>query len=555
VARKFVPFGTYQYRIEAKMYHPETGSVEVNDPNNKTQVSAQLKPSFGYIKIPKDGGLEGATIYIDKEIVGKAPLTSEPLSSGQHTVMAVKPLYRSSEQTVTVQDGQTLSVAPVLTADYATVTFQVANQAEIWVNGERKGVGEWSGDLAAGDYMVETRLDRHRTVAVTKHISSDQRQQTLRLDAPTPICGGLNVSTTPDMADVYVDDQLSGQTPLFLQQCLIGEHQVRVSKANFGDYVTKVNVQEGQIAEVSGALSNLAGVQLSCNAPAAQVFVDGVSRGSLSVVTQLGYGKHEIALQAEGFNDYSATIEVSASQRKFSFTMQPKQGEKQTFTVKGVTFTLIQVKGGTFQMGATAEQKNAYGDEKPVRAVTLSNYYIAESEVTQALWQAVMGTNPSNFKGDNRPVERVSWDDCQAFLQKLNALTGRQFRLPSEAEWEYAARGGSKSKHYIYSGSNMSGEVAYTVENSSFQTHDVKSKRPNELGLYDMSGNVFEWCQDWKGTYSAKAETDPKGPSSGTARVFRGGSWFQEGGSARVAIRGFHTPTSKLSYVGLRLAL
>jgi hypothetical protein len=242
VARKFVPFGTYQYRIEAKMYHTETGSVEVNDPNNKTQVVAKLKPSFGYIAIPNDATLRGATIYIDKEIVGQAPLTTQALSSGPHTVMAVKPLYQSKELTVTVQDGETLSVVPVLAADYATVTFKVANQAEIWVNGERMGVGQWTGDLAAGDYMVETRQTNFRTTAVTQHITSEQRKQTITLDPPSPIYGGLNVSTTPDMADVYVDGKLSGQTPLFLQQCPIGDHWVRVVMTNVGEYAQQVSV-------------------------------------------------------------------------------------------------------------------------------------------------------------------------------------------------------------------------------------------------------------------------------------------------------------------------
>jgi formylglycine-generating enzyme required for sulfatase activity len=146
--------------------------------------------------------------------------------------------------------------------------------------------------------------------------------------------------------------------------------------------------------------------------------------------------------------------------------MVAKEGEKQTFTVKGVSFVMIPVKGGTFQMGATSEQKKPESDEKPVHSVTLSNYSIGETEVTQALWQAVMGKNPSNFKGPNRPVETVSWNDCQTFIQKLNALTGKNFRLPTEAEWEYAARGGSKSRGYQYAGSDNLGTVAWYTDNS-----------------------------------------------------------------------------------------
>jgi formylglycine-generating enzyme required for sulfatase activity len=190
-----------------------------------------------------------------------------------------------------------------------------------------------------------------------------------------------------------------------------------------------------------------------------------------------------------------------------------------------------------------------------VHQVTLSNYYIGETEVTQALWSAVMGENPSNFKGDNRPVEQVSWNDCQTFISKLNALTGKNFRLPTEAEWEYAARGGSKSQGYQYSGSNNLSAVAWHADNSGNQTHDVKSKSPNELGIYDMSGNVWEWCQDWFGSYSSNSVTNPTGAASGSYRVFRGGSWGDDAWFCRSTFRYFYTPGWQYSGLGLRLAL
>jgi formylglycine-generating enzyme required for sulfatase activity len=554
-ALKFVAFGNYDYRVSSKLYHPEVGRVEVKDPNNKVVVNVQLKPAFGHIAVPATGDLAGATIYIDNEMVGQTPVTSAALASGPHTVMAVKPLYQSKEQTVTVTDGQTLTVQPTMSADFATVTLTVDNNAEIYVNGERKGAGSWSGNLASGEYVMETRLANHRASTTTKRISPEQRTQTFHLDAPIPIYGSLNVATTPAMADVYIDNQLAGQTPLFLQQYLVGNHSVRVSKANYGDYQTSVTIQEGRTAEVGGALSNLANVSLSCNASNAQIVVDGQAKGLLSNITQLGYGHHEITLKAEGYNDYSGSIEVSQTQRSFNFAMVAKEGEKQTFTVKGVSFVMIPVKGGTFQMGATSEQKNPWDDEKPVHSVTLSNYSIGETEVTQALWQAVMGSNPAKFKGPNRPVEQVSWNDCQTFIQKLNALTGKKFRLPTEAEWEYAARGGSKSRGYQYAGSKDLGSVAWYSNNSGSTTHDVKTKAPNELGLYDMSGNVWEWCQDWKGSYSSSAVTNPQGPASGSNRVNRGGSWYNSGRNCRSATRLSSTPSGLFNFLGLRLVL
>ena len=166
-----------------------------------------------------------------------------------------------------------------------------------------------------------------------------------------------------------------------------------------------------------------------------------------------------------------------------------------------------------------------------------------------------MGNNISRFKGDNKPVEEVSWDDCQDFVIKLNQLTGKRFRLPTEAEWEYACRGGKKSRGYKYSGSNTIGDVAWYDGNSSDVTHPVATKSPNELGIYDMSGNVWEWCQDWYGDYSSAAQTNPTGASSGGSRVCRGGRWGSNAWSCRSSIRGGSTPGFRSSDDGLRLVL
>lgn len=218
------------------------------------------------------------------------------------------------------------------------------------------------------------------------------------------------------------------------------------------------------------------------------------------------------------------------------------------YTVNGVSFKMIAVKGGTFQMGSD-DGYNA------VHQVTLSDYYIGETEVTQELWNAVMGSNPSYFYGNmQRPVETVSWNDCHTFISRLNELTGETFRLPTEAQWEYAARGGYKSKGYTYSGSNAIDDVAWHWYNSDRTTHPVKTKAPNELGIYDMSGNVWEWCSDWYGDYSSAAQTDPTGPATGYYRVGRGGSWDNDATYCRVAFRGNSTPTNRFSHLGLRLA-
>ena len=223
--------------------------------------------------------------------------------------------------------------------------------------------------------------------------------------------------------------------------------------------------------------------------------------------------------------------------------------DKEVFTVEGVSFTMIAVQGGTYTMGSSDNDPDAYDDENPAHKETVSDFMIGETPVTQELWQAVMGSNPSSFKGDmQRPVELVSWFDCQEFIRKLNQLTGQNFRLPSEAEWEYAARGGNRSKGYKYAGSNDVDAVAWYGGNSGNTTHPVKTKQPNELGIYDMSGNVWEWCQDnWCDDYNS--------PHDSGFRVLRGGSWYFDAGHVRVSYRGNGGPDDRDFSGGLRLAL
>jgi formylglycine-generating enzyme required for sulfatase activity len=213
---------------------------------------------------------------------------------------------------------------------------------------------------------------------------------------------------------------------------------------------------------------------------------------------------------------------------------------------------MVFVEGGTFQMGSSSGDD----DEKPVHSVTLSSFNIGKYEVTQAQWKAVMGSNPSNFSGcDNCPVENVSWNDAQQYISKLNSQTGKNYRLPTEAEWEYAAKGGKSSRGYTYSGSNDLNSVAWNTDEYGSHTHIVGSKQANELGIYDMSGNVWEWCSDWKGNYSSYSETNPTGASSGPHRVVRGGRLAKGDYSGRNAARNWFNPDDRYDRIGFRLVL
>ncbi len=240
------------------------------------------------------------------------------------------------------------------------------------------------------------------------------------------------------------------------------------------------------------------------------------------------------------------------------FFMLPLNMKAQTMApvLQELIDNMVLVEGGTFTMGAAPNQRDdAESDEKILHQVTLSPYYICKYEVTQDLWTFVMGSNPSHFKGARQPVEDITWNDSQLFIEKLNALTNKTFRLPTEAEWEFAARGGNLSKGYKYAGSNKASDVAWHRNNSGNSPHDVGQKEPNELGLYDMSGNVYEWCQDWKGPYSRESQTNPTGPEEGTYRVNRGGRWCGSIGACRTSDRSMSAPDYHFYHLGMRLAL
>ena len=231
------------------------------------------------------------------------------------------------------------------------------------------------------------------------------------------------------------------------------------------------------------------------------------------------------------------------------------------FTANGVPFRMVYVKGGIFEMGDTKEQgKAAAKNEFPVHSVTLSGFYIGQTEVTQELWEAVMGTNPSSHKSALCPVETVSWDECQYFLKRLNKLLekqlyGRRLVLPTEAQWEYAARGGEDAPKQKFSGGNSAGNVGWIAPQSNGETHPVMEKQPNRLGLYDMSGNVWELCSDRYGSYTSCAQENPGGASSGMYRVRRGGSFTSESSDCRVSKRMSCAQNFRDRSVGLRLAL
>ena len=254
-SRNMMPFGTYNYRVQAQNYHPEVGRVEVNDPENNTVVTVTLQPNFGWIEVPADNGLRGAAVYIDNALIGKAPCKSDALKSGQHNVRILKEMYEPYTAAVTVSDNETTRVAPTLTSDFARVTLQVDADAEIWVNDEKKGVRSWTGDLPTGTYRIECKQQGHESTSTQKKVTNSMNGEVITLQAPMPIYGSLNVECTPDLATIYVDGKEMGKAPKLISKILVGEHMLRLSKAGYADHVEKVTITQSNRTQVTATLA------------------------------------------------------------------------------------------------------------------------------------------------------------------------------------------------------------------------------------------------------------------------------------------------------------
>lgn len=477
----------------------------------------------------------------------------------------------------------------VLGMETATLVIRATPEnSDIYIDNEKVGTGYASKAVSIGTehrWKVQC-LDYFPKEGVKLFSGRGEESIDVELD---PNFGYITVVSDPAGAELYVDGKKVGTTPYMFEHISRGQHRVEVKKEKYNPYVNVVNVKIGETIQLNDVKLTavrvpMGSLDLSSNPTGAVITINGRQYGQTpKTLTDFEVGTYTVYFSKEGYQNLSQTVEIKDGKKEtLAVTMtkttvpqpqvpttptnptaQTTSNGNKTFTVNGVSFEMIAVKGGTFTMGGTSEQgSDAESDEKPTHSVTLSDYYIGKFEVTQELWQAVMGNEPTYNggwtneygRGNNYPAYRVSWNDVQEFITKLNQKTGANFRLPTEAEWEYAARGGNKSNGYKYSGSNSIGNVAWYDNNSGGKTHQVGTKSPNELGIYDMTGNVWEWCQDWYGSYNSGSQTNPTGPSSGSNRVRRGGSWFSRARYCRVSDRGSNTPGNGRSYLGFRLA-
>jgi len=382
-----------------------------------------------------------------------------------------------------------------------------------------------------------------------------------------PETGSLRVSSQPSGAKILLNNSFKGHAPIDITGVAPGKYGVLGSLDGYISQGKKVRVNSGRRAMVTLYLESVitkARLFVTPNPVDAKVRIMNIPDKYYSGI-ELDPGRYEVEVSSSGYITKTQWVDISTSGAAsggidlyVELEKEPEPGpgpgpalgQVWKEPVTGMKF--VWVPGGEFMMGSNDGSSN----EKPVHKVHLDGFWMGKYEVTQGQWQKIMGTNPSSFKsGDNYPVERVSWKDAQAFIQKLSSPSGKRFSLPTEAQWEYAARSGGKAERYS-GGSNLD-RVAWHDGNSGNKTHPVASKLANGLGIYDMSGNVWEWCKDVydENAYGNHSRNNPVSTSGSSGRVLRGGGWFNSPGGCRAARRYGYDPSRRRSYYGFRLVL
>ncbi len=525
----------------------ETGkdiSISCMEASLTISVGKRLDDQTGSITIISEPEA-GMAIYIDNQNTGKTtPATIDGIAVGQHVVKLMGEWYRPQEKRVEIIDGQNNDLFFTMVPNYGILTVNTSADAIIYIDGKVKGSTTWSGRVKEGVCIVKVEKEGYKTRQweVSMVRGKDQAIDLMM----SPKTGTLEVKTIPDQAMISIDGKMYGMSPKIIPDLLLGTYNLTVEKPGHTSVYMRVEIEDSKTTTVEIPLIFGKEITVTSVPDGAFVIVQGDTLGVTPLSFVLKFGNHEVML-VKNDEVLVETIHVSPTGKKvFDYTL--KQSNDPFYG------QMVLVKGGTFKMGDVLGIGNA--EEKPVHDVTLSDFYIGKYEVTQAQWQLVMGDNPSHYKGcDNCPVERVSWDEVQVFITKLNLLTGKKYRLPTEAEWEYAARGAGLSQGFRYAGGNNINFVSWYSGNSQGKTQPVGTMKPNELGLYDMSGNVWEWCSDWFDDFTATPKENPEGPEEGDYKIVRGGSWYGYIGGSRVTCRGSDEPANKRSYIGFRVAM
>ncbi|MBI5747553.1 MAG: SUMF1/EgtB/PvdO family nonheme iron enzyme [Nitrospinae bacterium] len=454
---------------------------------------------------------EYAEIFIDAESKGRTPLLIERLSAGEHRITLKKENYHKHNELIEIKPGETTEIKRILDVQKGAIKItSVPSGAKVFLNEPFTPQGRGLGPAPAGI------------------------KQGVRGDLITPL----------EITDVR-----------------IGEYQIRLELPDYKPFEQKIEVRYDEFVTVNAQMSPFPAKLLVTSTPeGASVYIDDKEIGKTDYHGEITPGEHNLAVELTGYEREERKINIEPNgSDSVDFRLKKAAapaivtGKSYIEPVTGMEFVFV--KGGCYQMGDIFGG-DAGSDERPMHEVCIDDFYMGKYEVTQRQWTGIMGNNPSYFKNcDDCPVEQVSWNDVQEYINKLNQKTGKNYRLPTEAEWEYAARSGGKKEKY--SGGNNIDSVGWYNGNSGSKTHPVGQKEANGLGLYDMTGNVWEWCQDCYGEnyYKNSPKNNPKGASSGQYRVLRGGSWFSLAWFTRATNRAGNFPDGRDYGLGFRVVV
>lgn len=556
---KELPLGRYNWRVGKNYYFNESGSAELVS-GKPIKIDQKLKRGFGTLFITSVPN-KGALITMDGLPTGKkTPCKLDSVPMGNHIIGVSLDMYDSSKKSINLAAAENKPINFYMHPNFAEVSLVSDPMGDIYINGALKGNGSWKGRLNPGDYVFEAKHDTVSVSELKKIEMGDVYSFTLR---PTASTGGLKISSSPNTATVKIDGKQVCQTPVMLKKVLAGTYSLELSVLGYKIYSERITITEGQTTSINANLSNGRFVTIASTPAGATLMIDGVKVGKTPYGAIVSFGNHILEIE-QGGEQAEKMVIIQEKGGETAFNMNFEMTFKRfTENVNKITYDMQPIRGGSFEMGSEKDESA----EKPMHTVAVNSFYMGKTEVTQALWLAVMGENPSVFKGPELPVENVSWENVQQFITKFNQLTRNKYRLPTEAEWEYAAGSVQGAKltlaattaaHNTWSGTTKDASLnfyAWHDANASKSTHPVSSKQSNAFGLYDMTGNVWEWCSDWYGAYDNEDQTNPAGAAFGSYRVCRGGSWFSSPRISRVSYRNLISPNYRTDEIGFRLVL
>lgn len=567
--------GQHNYRVELPMYHPEAGLFTLDGASDKVRVNATLKPNFGSISVSSSPE-SGADVLLDGKPTGqKTPCTLTEVLSGSHRITIKKTMYYDAWQEITVEDSKTATAALTMNPAYGELDITTNPSADIFIDDVKVGSGSYSVRKSSGFYTVEARKEKHSPDS--KKVEVNDGQTVPVALAPVPQYGTLKISTTPPDAEIYLDGVKKGTTPTTIRQLLVGDYNLELRLQGYASYSAKTTIKQNETTEISETLQNGMQVSITSTPAGATIEIDGTDAGKTPYTGMLSFGNHTLKLTT---NNKVVNESISVTQGgKTSWSFDVSETKDFTETVSGIPIEMVFIRGGTFTMGSPTSEAER-GNDETQHQVTVSDFYMGKYEVTFEQYDAFCTATGRTKPGDagwgrgKRPVINVSWVDATAYCEWLSRQTGKIYRLPTEAEWEYACRAATSTTEAtrsveVYapfntgnclstSQANYDGNYPYgSCRKGEYRqkTLPVGSFSANAWGLYDMHGNVWEWCSDWYGDYSTGAQTNPKGAASGSCRVRRGGSWIISARHCRSAYRNYYDPSHSSYNLGFRLVV